>query len=249
MKKIVFLLLATLLLPATMFAEKNNEPSPQQLAIYKEDITGNAEEETIELTGLPFADNTGYYVDTWASLVGNDGKKREIQFSGGYKPQLLFHDLNHDGIKDILYQSVSEKTSKLHHYQLYTFDNGHLKKMPFPEQKFIKTMFKNNFTVEVQVAPDKDPAIVDVSDHATKYVHQGIYDENGKLLEKTSPMIQPISNVKPVKISEQKGYGLKSEQPISGAYPEERLGTVETLWYFEKGQWIILKTEWISDDK
>ncbi len=185
MKHFVRLLGLILLLPLTaVAAEENNEPSPQQIAAYNEDVTGNTEKETIELKGLLFADNTQYYVDTWASLASKDGEEWEIQYEGGYKPQIHFRDLNHDGIKDVLYQSLSNKSAGLHDYKLHTLSNGQMEQMNLPEQKFIKAQFKDDFRVKVQIAPDKEPSTVDISDQASKYAELGIYHQNGELLEK-----------------------------------------------------------------
>ncbi|RYG74534.1 hypothetical protein EU245_02745 [Lentibacillus lipolyticus] len=249
MKHFIRLLGLILLLPVTAMAtEETNKPPPQQLATYNEDVTGDAEKETIDLKGLLFADDTEYYVDTWVSISSKDDEEWEVQYEGGYQPRIKFRDLNHDGVKDILYQRLANKNANLHDYQLHTLNNGKLNKMALPEQKYITAQFNDDFQVEVQLSPDKKPANVDISDQASKYAKLGIYDKNGKLLERTSPMIEPIASFKPIKISKEKGYGLKSKQRIHGAFRNHRLGTVETLWYYEQDQWIILKTEWVPSN-
>ncbi|GAA0436860.1 hypothetical protein GCM10008983_11990 [Lentibacillus halophilus] len=242
------LVFALLLIPFTVMAEENNKPAPKHLASYNNDVTGDTEKETITLKGVSFADDTKYYMDTWAFLSSKDGGEWEIQYDGGYEPQMHFHDLNHDGVKDILYQSLSNKKANLYDYQLHTVQKNQLKQIPLPKQTFIQAMFKDDFQVEVKIAPDKDPSIVDISDRDSRYIELGIYDQNGELIEENAPMIEPIASFKPVKINKQKGYGLKSKQRISGAFRSDQLGTVETLWYFEKDQWIILKTEWVPSN-
>ncbi|WP_164668309.1 hypothetical protein [Virgibacillus doumboii] len=239
--------LLILFIPITITAaeEKNNAPSPQQISKNTDDVTGDSQKETIVLKGILFSRDTDYFMDTWATVTSTNDRKWKIPYEGGYDPKLQFIDLNHDNVKDIFYQSATGGSGGLYYYKLHTLKNKQLKEIKLAEQYYVKAEFKDNYKVEVQLSPEKEPNIVDVEDQASEYIQLGIYNKQGKLLKKTSAMIDPIAYYEPVLISERKGYGLKSYQQISGAYHADQLGTVETLWYYEKDKWIILKTKWV----
>ena len=69
-----------------------------------------------------------------------------------------------------------------------------------------------------------------------------MYEKNGKLNEPTELMIDPIALFEIIKINE--GYGLKSYRQVSGAYHADGIGTIETKWYFENGQWTPIDVQW-----
>ncbi|SFA92048.1 hypothetical protein SAMN04488072_103275 [Lentibacillus halodurans] len=234
-----------LFIPVIAASEEDNQPSSQQLAEHHKDVTDDSTEETIELEGLLFAPDSDYYAEIWAAISDNDGQEWEILYEGGYEPDIQFYDLNHDGVKDIFYQSATGGNGGLHHYQLHTLKNKQLQEIPLPKQEYLHAEFKDNFQAEIQIDHEQEPNVVNIKDRSSEYVQLGIYDENGKLIDNTSPLIAPIAFFEPVEISERKGYGLKSHQQISGAYQADELGTVETLWYYENDKWIILKTEWV----
>lgn len=245
MRFIILIGLYAQLLPAVIAAEENSEPSPQQLAEYNQNVTGDSTEELIELNGLLFASDSDYYADIWATISENDGQTREITYEGGYEPDIQFYDLNHDGVNDLFYQSAKDGSGGLFHSHLHTIKNNRLKEIPLPEQENIQAEFKDDFKIEIQIDHEQEPNMIDVKERSSEYVRLGIYEEDGKLLESTTPIIAPIASFQPVEISERKGYGLRSYQKISGAYQADQLGTVETLWYYERDKWVILQTEWI----
>src|SRR5699024_7919749 len=248
MRYLILVALFILLIPSATAAEENSEPPEKQLAKYHENITGDSDIETIELKGKLIAPDSEYYAGIWAAISNQDDQEWKIPFEGGYEPQIHFYDLNHDGVKDIFYQSAAGDSGGLYHYHLHTLKNKKLEEIALPKQEFLKAEFKNNFKVEIQINHEQEPDIVDVKDRSSEYVSLGIYNEDGDLLDETPPMIAPIAYFEPVKVSERKGYGMKSYQKISGAYQADQLGTVETLWYYEKDQWIILKTEWVPSE-
>ncbi|QKY69747.1 hypothetical protein [Lentibacillus sp. CBA3610] len=237
-------LLIGLFIPIVTEAEENT-PSPQQLEKFTEDVTGNSTNETIELNGVLFAPDSNYYEEIWTTISDNDGQEWEITYEGGYEPDIQFYDLTHDGVNDMLYQSSANKSGDLYHYHLHTLKNDHFEEIPLPEQENIQADFKDDFKVDIQIDHEKEPNTVDVQNRSSEYVQLGIYDEDGNLVENTTPIIEPIAFYEPVEISERNGFAIRSYQQINGAYQADRLGTVETLWYYENEEWIILKTEWV----
>ncbi|MEC5424876.1 hypothetical protein QGM71_15425 [Virgibacillus sp. C22-A2] len=241
---IFLFILMSLFIYSPVFAEVQ----PEELLIntYEADITGDGQNETIELIGVLFSQETKYYREVWADISSVHGGQWKIPYEGGYEPSLQFIDLNQDQITDIFYQSSTGGSGGLYNYHLHYLENEKLKELQLPEQRFIKGSFKDNFKVSIHVSPDKDPVELNVKDRAGEYLRLELYDKQGNLLKPTSVMIDPIAFFEPLLISKSKGYGLKSYQQISGAYHADRLGTVETLWYYENEEWIILQTEWVS---
>lgn len=240
-----FFLILMIAFPTITFAA---ETAPDSILIetYQADVTGDGENNTIELKGKLFAPDAQYYQDIWAEIRSSDKEEWKINYGGGYEPKLQFIDLDHDGIKDIFYQSPTGGSGGLYTSFLHTLANQELKEIPLPEQRYVSGNFEENFQVIIEIVPNGKPIVMDVKDHAEDYIRLGIYDKKGNLLKPTSLMIDPIAFYEPISISESKGYGLKSYQQISGAYHADRLGTIETLWYFENGEWIILQTNWVE---
>lgn len=224
---------------------KATETKATLIHTYEADVTGDGQHEKIELKGILLSPDTTFYRKVWASITSNN-QKWKINYNGGYDPSLQLIDLNHDTIKDIFYQSATGGSGGLYNYQLDTITNDEISNIPLPEQTYLSGEFEDNFNVTIQLTPSEKPIQIDVKNRADDYIRLGIYNKEGKLLETNkSVMIDPIAFFEPLLISESKGYGLKSYQQISGAYHADRLGTVETIWYFENGKWIILQTKWI----
>jgi len=245
----IIILMSIFISPVNILAEENSEEQEAVLIeTFNLDITGDGQDETIELKGILFSKDSSYYRNIWIEITNELKNEWTIDLGGGYEPDLQFIDLNHDKVKDILYQSPTGGSGGLYNYELHTFSNGEHEKIDLPEQSYIKGKFKGNFQVEIEISPMSQPIIVDVSDRKDNYVSIELYDKNGKLLSPTSLIIDPIAFYEPLYISESKGYGLKSYQQLSGAYHADRLGTIETMWYLENGNWVVLQTEWIPAD-
>ncbi|MGJ9457443.1 hypothetical protein [Oceanobacillus sp. CF4.6] len=243
-----FLFLLLLVIPSVTFAAETDPKEAIIIETYHEDVTGDGEKETIELKGMLFSPDAQYYQDIWAEVTSTSSNDWKISYGGGYDPVIQFIDLNHDGINDIFFQSPTGGSGGLYTYNFRTLANGNMKEIDLPEQRFVEGSFEENFKATLQMNPGDKPIIIEVMDRAGDYIRLGIYDKNGKLLVQTPLMIDPIAFFEPIKISDSKGYGLKSYKQISGAYHADGLGTIETLWYFENGEWVILKTEWVPSD-
>ncbi|MBM7600747.1 hypothetical protein JOC34_003158 [Virgibacillus halotolerans] len=233
----------------TAASEKDSHSEATLIETYQADVTGNGQNEEIKLKGTRFSNDTNYYQDIWIEITDDHNKHWKVNYGGGYEPTLKFIDLNNDQVSDILYQSANDKNNNLNNYQLHTLNNGQLNEVSLPEQLYIDGKFMDDYHVQVKISPDSKPIDMNVKDRAETYIHQGIYDEQGKLLKSTPILIDPIAAFDPFIISESKGYGLKSYKQINGGYQNDQLGTVETTWYFEDNDWIILQSEWVPADE
>jgi hypothetical protein len=222
------------------------EVKPILIETYEADITSDGNNEKIELKGVLFSPDSKFYQQLWAEISNQKKEKWKIYYPGGYDPTLQFIDLNHDNKTDIFYQSATGGSGGLYNYQLNTITIDTVQEIELPKQMYLSGVFKDNFKIELKLTATSEPIIIDVKNRAEDYVRLGIYDQQGELLSKNKTvMIDPIAFFEPLIVNETKGYGLKSYQQISGAYHADRLGTVETVWYFENDNWIILQTKWV----
>lgn len=229
----------------TTFAnEEGNKTEPIVIATHEEDITGDGVKETIKLKGVLLSEDSGFFHRVWADITSEHDKEWKISYESGYDPTLTFNDLNHDKVTELIYRSAADD-GELNHSHIHTLKNEKVTEIPLPKQRHVQGNFKDNFKVEVSISPNTKPNVVSVEDRTNDYIQLGIYDEQGDLQKPTSATIEPIASVEPQLISKSKGMGLKSYQPITGASEADELGTIETLWYYEDKDWIILKTEWI----
>lgn len=219
-------------------------PESQLIQEYDEDLTGDNIKEKIILKGIPFTENTAYYRDIWIEITGLHGNEWRVSFEGGYHPSIQFIDLNQDGILDIFFESSTEANGNTKRYRFYTLKNNQVKSIPLPVQYYLKGRFIDHYQVEIKISPDQQPIIIDLNHQMNQLQNLNLYDHQGNILKRKPVMINPISYFEPVLMSGNKGYGLKSYQQIYGLSYDQPLGTVETLWYYNHDQWIILRTEW-----
>ncbi|GAB4072713.1 hypothetical protein GCM10028778_04490 [Barrientosiimonas marina] len=243
---IAALLLTGFLMPSPATAEET-EPHSQEIHIYQKDVAGNNAQETVKLLGTSLGSDSNYNTIIKTHITNTEGDDWEISYEGGYKPYIQFYDLNHNNVNDLFYQSETGNGDS-HHYHLHTFENGQLTEMKLPEQQSIKAEFRDDFQIAVQIDYKQEPSLINVADKASAYIRKGIYKENGDVKSDASPIIAPIARFEPVQVSDSQGYGLKSRQQISGTDRSDKLGTIETLWYYENGEWIILDTDWKPSD-
>ena len=233
------------LFPASPLLAKEKEENTIRIESYQADVTGDGLLETIDLKGIPLSKSAGYFHDIWAEVKSPDKEDHrwKINFGGGYEPSIQFVDLNHDNVLDLLFQSPTGGSGGLYHYNLYSLKDANLTDIPLPKHKYISGEFVDDFKAKLHFSPNKKAVNIELK-NTQEYVQNGIYNKNGKLQKTTPLIIDPIAFFEPIEISERKGYGLKSFKQVSGAYHADQLGTIESLWYYEDGEWIILKTQW-----
>ncbi|WP_064468652.1 hypothetical protein [Lederbergia galactosidilytica] len=216
---------------------------------YKYDVTGDGKLDEIMVYGLPFKGDSPYYEKVWAEITTSEGKKLKIDYEGGYEPKLDFADLNHDGVKDILYSSATGGSGGLYNYALHTAKGGEIKEIPLPTPLAIQGQFDQDFVAVIEIPGLEKPIILDLWNRRKDYISIGLYQKNGQLNEPTELMIDPIAFFEVIKIEGKDGYGLKGYRQISGAYHADQLGIVETEWYYENGEWQPVHIEWKGTEK
>lgn len=230
----------------TVLAEINpqKEDTSSFINSYEEDLTGDGFREQFTLKGTLLTDKSNYYRDVWLDITSPFSHQWKISFEGGYKPELQLIDLTHDHTFDLFYSVSRDENINQFNYQLYTLKNNEVQQLPVPKHNHVKANYVNNFKIELQISPNMKPITKDLSNNKHVYIKEGIYEENGNLIEEKNLKITPIQKLEPILISKSKGYGLKSYQPIKGLSEEEIFGEIVSLWYYYKDQWIVLQTDW-----
>ncbi|MFD1413435.1 hypothetical protein [Oceanobacillus jeddahense] len=215
---------------------------------YEEDVTGDGEKEQLELKGKLFAADGVYYQDIWVDISSPSSDKTwRINYGGGYDPELQFADLTHNGVVDILYQSPTGGSGGLYTSQLNQWDKDDFIELPLPIEQPVQGEFMDDFRVSVQLLPKEDPIILDVSGQKEEYIRLKLYNDQGKLLEPTTLMIDPVAFFDIINLDGENQKGLKSFQQISGAYHADGIGTVESIWVYDDDKWMLLETNLQTD--
>ena len=233
--------------PMFVKAETTTTSKNKTIATYKEDITGDGQKETIELQGILLSDDSDYYRDIWANITNEHSEKWRISYGSGYQPVIQFLDLNHDDVNNLLFTTETNLDEGLQQTQLHSLTDGRLKEIRMPVQDYIDTTYENNFKVNVQLSPKSDVHRLDIANESADYIKSGIYNQDQTVIKPFSPKLASTMIYEPIFMNEANGHGLKSEQALYGLPEKEPLGIIETLWYYENNQWIILQTELISN--
>jgi hypothetical protein len=211
--------------------------------VYKKDVTGDGKKDTITLKAIPFSPDALFLKQIWADINTSEGSKIRIDYEGGYEPKIQFVDLNHDGIKDMLYSSATGGSGGLYNVALHTLADNKLVDIGLPEPLTIQAQFEDDYQASITFVDTNQSYTVDLRDRKEDYDRLGIYT-NGTLNEPMELMVLPYAFFEPTKIIGKPGKGLKGYQQISGAYKADGIGTATSYWYYENDQWNLIKIKW-----
>lgn len=224
------------------FIHVDASTEPIIINTYEEDITGDGYRETITLKGLPLTNDSDYFQDIWADITGVN-QSWTISYGGGYHPQLDFVNLTHDQTSNLFFSSKSSD-NRYPHYQLHLFKGNKMEALDLPRLDYTNGKFEDAFLVSVTISPDGQTETVKIDPNT--YVEEGIYTDDGSLSESVSLQVNQPTLEKHY-VSKQQGYGLKSTQTFHEPIKQKKIGTLETLWYFENDKWIIVQNKWLTD--
>ncbi len=218
-------------------------PSSSFINSFEEDITGDGLREYFKLQGRFLSTDSSYFQDVWLEITSPFSKEWNISFKGGYNPEITLLDLNHDQIFDLFYEVAIDEQDAQYHSQAYTLKDGKVEQIVLPKNNHIKGKYVDDFQIALTLHPNEKPIYIPVTNRQQS-IQQKLYKENGKVLKEQNLVIDSIKQYVPVLISESKGYGIKSIRQVRGFHEEEVIGTIETLWYYDKKDWIILNNNW-----
>lgn len=210
----------------------------------EEDITGDGLREYIKLQGKLLSNKSNYFRSIWVDIKGPFSQEWKISLGAGYQPDLQLIDFTHDQVNELFFKVTREESASKYTYQLYNLKDSVIKKIPLPEKTYIQGYFTDDFKIEIRLAPNDSEIIVkDLPKNNLFYIQKDIYNQEGKLLINKPITTEPISRMEPILISNSKGYGLKSYQQVYGTDSNDQIGTLESIWYYQKGKWIVLKNQ------
>ena len=201
------------------------------------DIDGNGIKEFISLTGVSDLNSPGFYVDNICLEIydSKTNKFKQIPVSennSGYTPTLFAADLNNDKAEELLISIPSGGSGGMKSYSLISLKDNKVTNL-FDQEKFsygleYDVQFKDGFKVDVNVKESNKTYSLDISSMKDAYVDFNVYNENGKLIQNTSGMRNPLSDIK-IKSIDGK-YQLISYQRVIGTSNAETLGYVQGTW-------------------
>ncbi len=248
-KHLVILLAAFILISIPVLAntltdiEVTNGIENKVVQEYQEDITGNGKKDQIVIKGVPYDETSLFLKEITLQVKTDENQSFSIPLEGGYDPTADFIDLNHDGVKDVFISIPTGGSGGIYNYYLYTFKNNREINLTVPKPLVIQGHFLDNYKATISIPVIQGSYTIDLKDRKKEYDRLGLYN-NGKLNEPTELMVDPYSYMKPQKFGN-KGDGLKAIQSISGAYHADRIGQVESDWYYKDGQWNLMGASFI----
>lgn len=201
------------------------------------DVNGDGVKEYISLTGISDLTLSGLYVDNICLEVydSKTNKVKQIPVSennSGYTPTLVVADLNNDKAEELLISIPSGGSGGMKSYSLISLKDNKVTNL-LDQEKFsygleYDVKFKDGFKVDVNIKENNKTYSLDISSMKDAYIGFNIYKKNGKLIQNTSGMRNPLSNVE-VKAVPGK-YQLISSQRVIGTSNAETLGYVQGAW-------------------
>ncbi|MET3698978.1 hypothetical protein SAMN05877753_110212 [Bacillus oleivorans] len=210
---------------------------------YQEDITGNGKKDKIVIKGVPYDETSLYLKEITLQVETDQSQTFSVQLEGGYDPFADFQDMNHDGVMDVFTSVATGGSGGIYNYYLYSFKDNQQFNLTVPKPLMIQAQFLDNYKATVTIPETKQSYTIDLKERKKEYDRLGLYI-NGKLNEPTELMVDPYSFMKPQEFGD-KGYGLKAIQAISGAYHADRIGQVESDWYYKDGKWNLMSASFI----
>lgn len=205
------------------------------------DVNGDGMTETVILKGKVLSNDEAPYQTVLLEIIDSKGKKQKVKIEGGFKPNLLLKDLNHDGTNDILVSIGIDDSSEQSNYYLYTLSNSKIVEISTPEPLNIQSEFLDRYKAKIYIENNKKAHKFNLKSRKADYEQTGIY-HNGNLNEPMELMVESYNKLEPIKVKGNK-MGLKGSQTISGAYNEDIIGRVVSTWVYNNGTWDLLGTK------
>lgn len=235
----VFFFMSMTAISGVYAVEENNKI--ETILEKKADITGDGVIDSVSVKGMTFSEPDSPFSSIYLEIEDSNKKKQKVKIDGGFNPQLIIHDLNNDGKKDMLISVGTDGESGISDYYLYTFENSKVIALSIPEPLVIQSEFLDRYRAKINIENNHKTHKFNLKSRAENYEQTGIY-HNGALNEPTELIIESYAKLEPIKVKGGK-MGLKGTQTISGAYSEDEIGRIDSTWFYKNGQWKLLGTK------
>jgi hypothetical protein len=210
-----------------------HKPDEKILASYKKDISGDRVPEIIRIIH--------HSNENKRELTIKSGNRKpfKIPVASGPKPSIIFQDLTQDRIKDVII-CVPGRGKMVPTYQLLSFANGQLNKIPLPEELTMVAQFEKNYQASIIINEANKAYTLNLTDRRKSLERKGLY-QKGNLNEPTELMVHPFESLKLVRFRDLT-YGLTGRQLIDDGYGGEKIAYIDSTWKWVNGGWKLQKT-------
>lgn len=205
------------------------------------DLTGDGQNETIRLKGVPYQEKEDYLKSIFIEITAANGRIYRFPLESGTKASLKLVDLNHDGLKDLFANVLTGEDGGNVSSYLYSFKNFARKNLTVPEPLEMDAKFKNDYKAEIKLTNTGKSYLFDLKNRKKYYKKLGFY-YRGKLNEPTELRVNTYNQVEPIQLDNQR-IGLKGQQKITGIANADTIAYVNSFWYFDHGNWKLYKAE------
>jgi len=203
------------------------------------DLTGDGQNETVFLKGVPDQHNESHLQNITIEISASNGRTYNLPLESGSKASLKLVDLNHDGVKDLFANILTNETEGTINSYLYTLKNFVRTELTVPEPLEMDAKFKNGYKAELKITDTGKTYLFDLKGRREYYKKLGFY-YRGKLNEPTELSVNTYNNVEPVQIDKHR-IGLKGQQKVTGIANADIIALVESVWYYDGGHWKLFK--------
>jgi hypothetical protein len=231
-----FLSLSTVIIPAV---PAQGKADVIRVSEHYADITGDGKNDHISITGIKTGWN--YYEKLLINIEGSNKMHYKLTLGAGPEPSLMFVDLTHDGVKDLLACMKTPGTDKNYVKEAFTYKSSQVTKLKLPEPLIMESGFVNGYKAILKVKNTGKIYVLDLKDRKKYYEKLGIFYK-GKLNEATELMVGTDSQLKPVFFNGSKA-GLKGIQTVTGAADTDKVSYVESLWSYNDSEWQLTKVK------
>ena len=218
-----------------------NQNKMMTISKEKADVTGDGKKDLIVIKGQPYEEGTEFLKEIVVEIHTIKNKTFTIEVDSGFNPRVNFVDLNDDGVKDIFITVDTGGSGGITNHYLYSLRNLILTDLTVPEPLVVNSQFLDDYKAAITIQETGESYTFNLSNRAADYEKTGLY-QNGKLSEPTELMVDSYSVLKPVLIND-KRYGLRGIQAVSGAYHADGIAIIESVWLYENGKWTLINTK------
>ncbi|MDR4947475.1 hypothetical protein [Neobacillus cucumis] len=205
------------------------------------DLTGDGQNETILLKGVPDQEQQDYLKRIFIEVLGSNGRTYSFPLESGSKASLKLVDLNHDGLKDVFANVLTNSNQDELLNYLYSLKDFVRTDLTVPDPLEMDAKFKNGYKAEIKLSDNGKTYLFDLKDRKDYYKKLGFY-YHGKLNEPMELTVNPFNRMEVVQIDKQR-IGLKGQQLVTGIANADTIASVNSIWYYDKGQWKLYREE------
>lgn len=222
-----------------------NIDEPSIVSFAQGDVNGDRIMDNVFLTGIRTQDSPFTQDITLVVQDGSNGSMTDIPLrdNAGYNPSIFLGDFTANRVNDILVSIDTGGSGAIMYHYMYSFVNN----MPqlifdynlYNEMNKYVITYKDDYKVEVISKVNNKKYTIDLSYKSKDYLSE-IYDENGKLKQPISGLVNPLSGLYPVDFDSNQVYELLAYQKIAGRYNADTLGYILNTFMWKENQFILV---------